>query len=171
VSRDVTDEQVINDATSRHLQQQLRDHRLQAGEARELALLLRSGSLSTGIYPIEERAVGPSVGEKNIEMGIRALIIGMVGVFLFMAVYYGPLPGLPMQSARQRSVARCAALNDGCFLVAARHRRIILTVGMAVDANVLIYGVFARKSARVSRSGGDSRGLREGLLSHCRFQR
>ena len=59
-----------------------------AGEARELALLLRSGSLSTGIYPIEERAIGPSLGKDNIDKGVHALVIGMAGVFLFMAVYY-----------------------------------------------------------------------------------
>src|SRR5256886_8667788 len=59
-----------------------------AGEARELALLLRSGSLAIPLYPIEERAVGPSLGRDNIDKGVTALIVGMAGVFLFMAIYY-----------------------------------------------------------------------------------
>src|SRR5205823_6310679 len=63
MTRDVTDEQVINDATIQGIfSNSFEITGLQAGEARELAMLLRSGSLSTGIYPIEERVVGPSVG-------------------------------------------------------------------------------------------------------------
>src|SRR5207302_1702718 len=54
----------------------------------ELALLLRSGSLAIPLYPIEERAVGPSLGRDNIDKGVTALIVGMAGVFLFMAIYY-----------------------------------------------------------------------------------
>src|SRR6202011_1561273 len=78
VSREVTDEEVINDATIRGIfSNNFVITGLQAGEARELSLLLRSGSLATVIYAIEERAVGPSVGKDNIEKGIRALIIGM----------------------------------------------------------------------------------------------
>src|SRR5262249_4795839 len=84
LSREGTDEQVINDATIQGIfSNNFQITGLGAGEARELALLLRSGSLSTGIYVIDERAVGPSVGAENIEKGVRALIIGMLGVFVF----------------------------------------------------------------------------------------
>ncbi|MGK3928176.1 SecDF P1 head subdomain-containing protein, partial [Enterococcus faecium] len=77
------DEQVINDATIQGIfSNSFQITGLQAGEARELALLLRSGSPSTGIYPIEERAVGPSLGKDNIDKGVTALVIGMAGVFL-----------------------------------------------------------------------------------------
>ena len=89
VSREVTDEEVINDATIRGVfSNNFQITGLAAGEARDLALLLRSGSLATAIYAVEERAVGPSLGEKNIEQGRDALIIGMAGVFVFMAIYY-----------------------------------------------------------------------------------
>src|SRR5882757_7123257 len=75
VIRDVTDEQVINDATIQGIfSNSFMITGLQAGEARELALLLRSGSLSTGIYAIEERVIGPSLGKDNIDKGIHALV-------------------------------------------------------------------------------------------------
>jgi preprotein translocase subunit SecD len=141
VSREVTDEQVINDATIQGIfSNNFVITGLQAGEARELALLLRAGSLSTGIYPIEERAVGPSVGEKNIQMGIRALIIGMVGVFAFMAIYYR-IFGLVADAVLLANVVLLAALLSmwHASLSLPGIAGIILTVGMAVDANVLIY--------------------------------
>ena len=84
VSREVTDEEVINDATIRGVfSNNFQITGLGAGEARELALLLRSGSLATVIYEVEERAVGPSLGRDNIEKGVTALIVGMTGVFVF----------------------------------------------------------------------------------------
>jgi preprotein translocase subunit SecD len=141
VSRDVTDEQVINDATIQGIfSNNFVITGLQAGEARELALLLRSGSLSTGIYPIEERAVGPSVGRDNIEKGIRALIIGMAGVFVFMAVYYRRF-GLVADAVLLANVVLLAALLSMMHQVLSLPgiAGILLTVGMAVDANVLIY--------------------------------
>jgi preprotein translocase subunit SecD len=141
VSRDVTDEQVINDATIQGIfSNNFQITGLQAGEARELALLLRSGSLSTGIYPIEERAVGPSVGKDNIEKGIRALIIGMAGVFVFMAIYYRRF-GLVADAVLLANVVLLAALLSMMHQVLSLPgiAGILLTVGMAVDANVLIY--------------------------------
>ncbi|MDB6156920.1 MAG: protein-export rane protein SecD [Gammaproteobacteria bacterium] len=141
VSRDVTDEQVINDATIQGIfSNNFQITGLQAGEARELALLLRSGSLSTGIYPIEERAVGPSVGKDNIDKGIRALIIGMAGVFVFMAVYYRRF-GLVADAVLLANVVLLAALLSMMHQVLSLPgiAGILLTVGMAVDANVLIY--------------------------------
>ncbi|MBS0418344.1 MAG: protein translocase subunit SecD [Proteobacteria bacterium] len=141
VTKDVTDEQVINDATIQGIfSNQFQITGLQAGEARELALLLRSGSLSTPIYPVEERVVGPSVGKENIDKGINALIIGMAGVFVFMAIYYRAF-GLVADLVLLANVVLLTALLSmmRASLSLPGIAGIILTVGMAVDANVLIY--------------------------------
>jgi preprotein translocase subunit SecD len=141
VSRDITDEEVINDATIRGIfSNNFQITGLASGEARELALLLRSGSLTTAIYPIEERAVGPSLGRDNIDKGIHALIIGMAGVFIFMALYYRTF-GLVADVVLLANVVLLAALLSmmRASLSLPGIAGIILTVGMAVDANVLIY--------------------------------
>lgn len=141
VSKDITDEQVINDATIQGIfSNQFNITGLQAGEARELALLLRSGSLSTPIYAVEERVVGPSVGKENISKGVNALIIGMVGIFLFMAIYYRAF-GLVADLVLLANVVLLTALLSllHASLSLPGIAGIILTVGMAVDANVLIY--------------------------------
>ncbi|MBV9619636.1 MAG: protein translocase subunit SecD, partial [Gammaproteobacteria bacterium] len=141
VSRDVTDETVINDATIRGVfSNQFEITGLGAGEARDLALLLRSGSLATVIYPIEERAVGPSLGRENIQKGVTALIVGMTGVFLFMAIYY-KIFGLVADAVLLANVILLTALLSmmRASLSLPGIAGIILTVGMAVDANVLIY--------------------------------
>jgi preprotein translocase subunit SecD len=141
VSREVTDEEVINDATIRGIfSTNFQITGLAAGEARELALLLRSGSLSVPIYPIEERAVGPSLGRDNIDKGVTALIVGMSGVFVFMAVYYKVF-GLVADAVLLANVVLLTALLSmmRASLSLPGIAGIILTVGMAVDANVLIY--------------------------------
>jgi preprotein translocase subunit SecD len=141
VTRDVTDEEVINDATIRGtFSNNFQITGLAAGEARELALLLRSGSLATSIYPIEERAVGPTLGAKNIDQGVTALIVGMAGVFLFMAIYYRTF-GLVADLVLLANVVLLTALLSmmRASLSLPGIAGIILTVGMAVDANVLIY--------------------------------
>ena len=141
VSREVTDEQVINDATIRGIfSNNFQITGLQAGEARELALLLRSGSLATVIYPIEERAVGPSLGRDNIDKGVTALIVGMAGVFVFMVVYYKAF-GLVADVVLLANVVLLTALLSmmRASLSLPGIAGIILTVGIAVDANVLIY--------------------------------
>jgi preprotein translocase subunit SecD len=141
VTRDVTDEQVINVATIRGIfSNNFQITGLSSGEAHELALLLRAGSLSAPIYSVEERAVGPSLGKQNIEMGVRALIIGMLGVFAFMAIYYSVF-GLIADLVLLANVVLLTALLSmmGAALSLPGIAGIILTVGMAVDANVLIY--------------------------------
>jgi len=141
VVHEVTDEDVINDATIRGVfANSFEITGLAAGEARDLALLLRSGSLATAIYPVEERAVGPSLGEKNIKQGRDALIIGMAGVFLFMALYYQVF-GLVADLVLLANVVLLAALLSMWHTVLSLPgiAGILLTVGMAVDANVLIY--------------------------------
>jgi len=141
VSREVTDEEVINDATIRGVfSNNFQITGLTAGEARELALLLRSGSLATVIYEIEERAVGPSLGRENIDKGVTALIVGMAGVFVFMAIYYKTF-GLVADLVLLANVVLLTALLSmmRASLSLPGIAGIILTVGMAVDANVLIY--------------------------------
>ncbi|HWZ64106.1 MAG TPA: protein translocase subunit SecD [Steroidobacteraceae bacterium] len=141
VVHEVTDEDVINDATIRGVfSNSFVITGLQSGEARELALLLRSGSLATAIYPVEERAIGPSLGAKNIEEGVTALIIGMAGVFLFMALYYQVF-GIVADLVLLANVVLLAALLSMMHQVLSLPgiAGILLTVGMAVDANVLIY--------------------------------
>jgi preprotein translocase subunit SecD len=141
VVREVTDEDVINDATIRGVfSNNFQITGLAAGEARDLALLLRAGSLATAIYPVEERAVGPSLGEKNIRQGRDALIIGMAGVFLFMAIYYQVF-GVVADLVLLANVVLLAALLSMMHQVLSLPgiAGILLTVGMAVDANVLIY--------------------------------
>ncbi|HYC08887.1 MAG TPA: protein translocase subunit SecD [Steroidobacteraceae bacterium] len=141
VSHEVTDEQVINDATIRGVfSNNFQITGLTAGEARELALLLRSGSLATVIYEIEERAVGPSLGRDNIDKGVMALIVGMAGVFVFMAIYYKTF-GLVADLVLLANVVLLTALLSmmRASLSLPGIAGIILTVGIAVDANVLIY--------------------------------
>jgi preprotein translocase subunit SecD len=141
VSRDVTDEEVINDATIRGIfSNNFQITGLQAGEARELALLLRSGSLAIPLYSIEERAVGPSLGRENIAKGVNALLVGMAAVFVFMALYYKTF-GLVADLVLLANVVLLTALLSmmRASLSLPGIAGIILTVGMAVDANVLIY--------------------------------
>src|SRR5882757_1284362 len=141
VTRDITDEQVINDATIRGVfSTQFEITGLSAGEARDLSLLLRSGSLATPVYAVEERVVGPSVGSENIDKGVTALVIGMAGVFAFMALYYKVF-GLVADLVLLANVVLLTALLSmmGASLSLPGIAGIILTVGMAVDANVLIY--------------------------------
>jgi preprotein translocase subunit SecD len=141
VSREVTDEQVINDATIKGVfGNNFQITGLGASEARDLALLLRSGSLATVIYPIEERAVGPSLGRDNIDKGVTALVVGMAGVFLFMAIYYktfGVVADLVLLANVVLLTALLSMMRASLSLPGIAG--IILTVGMAVDANVLIY--------------------------------
>jgi preprotein translocase subunit SecD len=141
VTREVIDEQVINDATIRGIfSNNFQITGLQAGEARELALLLKSGSLAAPLFAVEERAVGPSLGRDNIDKGVTALVVGMAGVFLFMAIYYKTF-GLVADLVLLANVVLLTALLSlmRASLSLPGIAGIILTVGMAVDANVLIY--------------------------------
>ncbi|HTT00700.1 MAG TPA: protein translocase subunit SecD [Steroidobacteraceae bacterium] len=141
VTRDVTDQKVINVATIRGVfSNTFMITGMNAGEARELALLLRSGSLAVPVYPVEERVVGPSLGQDNIQKGVDALIIGMAGVFIFMFIYYRVF-GLVADVVLLANVVLLTALLSmmRATLSLPGIAGIILTVGMAVDANVLIY--------------------------------
>jgi preprotein translocase subunit SecD len=141
VMREVTTQEVISDATIRGVfGPQFQITGLRAGEARDLALLLRAGSLAAPIFVVQERVLGPSVGAVNIEKGVTALIVGMVGVFLFMIIYYKVF-GIVADIVLLANVVLLTALLSmmGASLSLPGIAGIILTVGMAVDANVLIY--------------------------------
>jgi preprotein translocase subunit SecD len=142
VSRDITDEKVISLATIRSvLSNQFRITGLAAGEARDLALLMRAGSLSAPIYAVEERTIGPSLGQENIRKGVRALVAGMLAVFAFMALYYRRF-GWVANAVLLANVVLLTALLSllrSTTLSLPGIAGIILTVGIAVDANVLIY--------------------------------
>jgi preprotein translocase subunit SecD len=141
VAREVREEQVINTATIRGVfSNSFQITGLQQTEARELALLLRAGALAAPIFVVEERAVGPSLGADNIQKGVRALLIGMGILFVFMLVYYKVF-GIVANLVLLANVVLLAALLTGfkAALSLPGIAGMVLTVGMAVDANVLIY--------------------------------
>ncbi len=113
---------------------------LEVLEARDLSLLLRAGALAAPIFKVEERTVGPSLGKDNIDKGFQAIVIGLGLVMVFMVIYY-----------RVFGLFACTALLTNLILLVALLSMlqasltlpgiagIVLTVGMAVDANVLIF--------------------------------
>ena len=113
---------------------------LQAGEARELALLLRAGALAADMFIVEERTVGASLGQENIDKGILAVVVGLSLVVLFMLVYY-KLFGLAANLALTANLVLLIAVMSSlsATLTLPGIAGIVLTVGMAVDANVLIF--------------------------------
>ena len=141
VTKDITEEKIISLATIRAvLSNQFRITGLQSAEAAELALLMRAGSLSAPIFAVEERTIGPSLGAENIRKGEQALVIGMLAVFVFMALYYQRF-GLVADLVLLVNVVLLTALLSmlRATLSLPGIAGIILTVGIAVDANVLIY--------------------------------
>lgn len=111
-----------------------------ANEARQLALLLRAGALPATVTIIEERQVGPSLGQQNIHMGMLSVEVGMGLVVVFMALYYG-LMGIVADIALSLNLVLIVAILSllGATLTLPGIAGIVLTVGMAVDANVLIF--------------------------------
>ena len=109
-------------------------------EAHELALLLRSGALAAPIEIVEERTVGPSLGKDNIEKGFNSVIIGFIAVLIFMVVYYKVF-GLVADIALALNLVMIIAVLSmlQATLTLPGIAGIVLTVGMAVDANVLIF--------------------------------
>ena len=137
-----TIEEVINAAV---IQEQLgkRFHITGLGsseEAKNLALLLRAGALAAPIYIIEERTVGPSLGQDNIDKGFDSVAIGFVLVLIFMAIYY-KIFGLFADIALSLNLVLIVAMLSllQATLTLPGIAGIVLTVGMAVDANVLIF--------------------------------
>jgi preprotein translocase subunit SecD len=141
VETDVTEEQVISVATIQGVfSSNFQISGLKLAEAKNLALLLRAGSLAAPIFIIEERAIGPGLGQDNIERGIDALLVGCLLLFAAMAIYYKGM-GLIADVVLVFNVVLLAALLTllQASLTLPGIAGIVLTVAMAVDANILIY--------------------------------
>jgi preprotein translocase subunit SecD len=137
-----TESQVINVAT---IQDQLSKRFHITGldstrEARDLALLLRAGALRAPMVIVEERTVGPSLGQENIDRGFLSVIVGFIAVLVFMAFYYKVF-GLVANLALALNLVLMVAILSifQATLTLPGIAGIVLTVGMAVDANVLIF--------------------------------
>jgi preprotein translocase subunit SecD len=110
-------------------------------EASELALMLRAGALAAPISFVEERTVGPSLGAENIRMGVKSVQYGLAAVVLFMIVYYRVFGVAAVIALSANLVLLLAVMSImGATLTLPGIAGIVLTVGMAVDANVLIFG-------------------------------
>lgn len=113
---------------------------VQASESKELALLLRAGSLAVSNVLVEQRTIGPSLGQDNIEKGVSAMLVGLVLTFIFMAVYYrafGWVANAVLAANLVLTVGLLSALQASLSLpgIAA----VVFHLGIAVDANILIY--------------------------------
>ncbi|QSX32436.1 protein translocase subunit SecD [Shewanella avicenniae] len=122
-------------------------------ESQNLALLLRAGALIAPVSIVEERTIGPSLGAENIENGLQAMIWGMAVVLLFMMIYYrafGFIANLAL-SFNLIMVVGVMSMIPGAVLTLPGIAGMVLTVGMAVDGNVLIYERI-REELRAGRS-------------------
>ncbi|MES1195554.1 MAG: protein translocase subunit SecD [Steroidobacter sp.] len=141
VNDDCTEETVINDATIQGVfSSQFSITGLGPAEATDLALLLRSGSLAAPLSMVEQRTVGPSLGDENIKKGVLAMEIGLVLTFAFMAWYYrafGWVANAVLFSNLVLTVGLLSMLQASLSLpgIAA----VVFHLGIAVDANILIY--------------------------------
>jgi len=139
--RQIKTEEIINTATINGV---FKDNFVTTGlstaEARELALLLRAGALAAPVFKVEDRTIGPTLGAENIKRGFEAVAIGFLAVIVFMAIYYrgfGMVANLALLSNLVFIVALLSLLQASLTLPGIAG--IVLTVGMAVDANVLIF--------------------------------
>ncbi len=113
---------------------------LTAAEATELAKLLRAGALAAPVYIVEQRVIGPGLGQDNIDDGAFALTVAAIAIFLFMIVYYrvfGVIACVVLASNVILIVAALSLFNAALTLPGIAG--IVLTIGTAVDANILIY--------------------------------
>jgi preprotein translocase subunit SecD len=141
VTRNIKEEKVISVATINGVfSNRFQTTGLTMNEARETALLLRGGALAAPISIANERVIGPQLGAENIEKGVTALVVGMAALFVFMIIYY-QIFGIVADLVLLANVVFLTALLSMLDVVLSLPgiAGIILTVGMAVDANVLIY--------------------------------
>ena len=132
-------------------------------EASELALMLRAGALAAPISFVEERTVGPSLGAENIELGVKSLQLGLALVVLFMMLYYRVFGVIAVVALTANLVLLIAVMSLlSATLTLPGIAGIVLTVGMAVDANVLI---FARIREEIAAGSSNQ------LAIHSGFQR
>lgn len=139
--RIVKTEEIINTATIQGIfKNKFQISGLRPGEAHDLALLLRAGALAAPVFKIDERTIGPSLGQDNIDRGFEAIKIGFLAVIVFMMVYYKAF-GLIANVALFSNLIFIAAMLSllQASLTLPGIAGIVLTVGMAVDANVLIF--------------------------------
>jgi preprotein translocase subunit SecD len=136
-------------------------------ESSELALLLRAGALAAPMYIVEERTIGPSLGADNIRLGVQSVTLGMVLVLLFMLVIYkgfGVFANIALGMNLVLLVAFMSLL--GATLTLPGIAGIVLTVGMAVDANVLIFSRIREELANgASPQGAISAGYDRAFVS------
>ena len=139
--RDYKTEEIVSIATIQGVfKNRFQISGLSPGEAGDLALLLRAGALAAPVYMIDERTIGPSLGQDNIDRGFNAIKIGFLAVIVFMAIYYrgfGMIANLALLSNLVFITALLSWLQASLTLPGIAG--IVLTVGMAVDANVLIF--------------------------------
>ncbi len=140
-NRSVLDKEVINIATIRGVfSSQFEITGLTVFEAKDLAILLRAGALAAPIFKIEEKTVGPSLGQDNIDKGFAAIVAGLIAIIIFMILYYkgfGLIANIGLVVNLTLIVALLSLLQASLTLPGIAG--IVLTVGMAVDANVLIF--------------------------------
>jgi len=140
-TRRVKSEEIINTATIRGVfKNNFQITGLNPIEASDLAKLLRAGALAAPVYKVDDRMIGPTLGKENIDRGFQAIKIGFLAVIIFMAVYYRVF-GLIADIALLSNLVFIAAVLSllGASLTLPGIAGIVLTVGMAVDANVLIF--------------------------------
>ncbi len=134
-------------------------------EASELALMLRAGALAAPVSFVEERTVGPSLGAENIRLGVKSVQIGLALVVVFMIVYYRVFGVAAVIALAANLILLIAAMSLlGATLTLPGIAGIVLTVGMAVDANVLIFSrireeLKARKSPQMAIHSGYEQAL------------
>lgn len=130
-------------------------------EASELALMLRAGALAAPVTFVEERTVGPSLGAENIELGMKSVQVGLALVVLFMMAYYRVF-GVAAVVALSANLVLLVGIMSllGATLTLPGIAGIVLTVGMAVDANVLI---FARIREEVSQGAPPQTAINNGF--------
>ena len=141
VNRTILDKEVINIATIRGVfSSQFEITGLTVFESKDLAILLRAGALAAPIFKIEEKTVGPSLGQDNIDKGFAAILYGLIAVIIFMVMWYkgfGLIANIGLMVNLTFIVAILSMLQASLTLPG--RAGIVLTVGMAVDANVLIF--------------------------------
>ena len=141
ITSSVLDKEVINIATIRGVfSSQFQITGVSVFEAKDLAILLRAGALAAPIFKVEEKTVGPSLGQDNINRGFQAMLIGLALVLVFMVIYYkgfGLIANIGLLINLTLVMALLSLLQASLTLPGIAG--IVLTVGMAVDANVLIF--------------------------------
>jgi preprotein translocase subunit SecD len=162
------EENIISLATVQaQLGKQFRITGLEQRESSELALLLRAGALAAPMYIVEERTIGPSLGADNIKLGVKSVTVGMALVLLFMLVVYrgfGVFANIALAMNLVLLVAFMSLL--GATLTLPGIAGIVLTVGMAVDANVLIFSRIREElAAGASIQGSISAGYDRAFVS------